>query len=80
MQEILGIVSGVSGVQQPHNLKTRKIGPKIAMDIHIQVSRALNIVEAHDISTEVERKLKDKYGQDMIISVHAEPLGDSQQD
>jgi len=50
------------------------------MDIHIQVSRALNIVEAHDISTEVERKLKDKYGQDMIISVHAEPLGDSQQD
>jgi cation diffusion facilitator family transporter len=72
--EILDIVSQVPGVNTPHNLKTRTIGNTTAIDMHIKVDKNLGIVEAHDISSQVEEKLKQSFGQDTFISIHVEPL------
>ena len=71
--KILNIVKTVPGANNPHNLKTRKIGNNIAVDMHIKVNPALSIVEAHDISTSVEKKLKESFGNDTFISIHIEP-------
>ena len=73
-KEILALVSEVPGVNVPHNLKTRKIGNTVAIDMHIKVDKNLSIVKAHDISTLVEDKLKDSFGTDSFISIHVEPL------
>jgi len=73
-KEILEIAGGVVGVHNPHDLKTRKIGNDIAIDLHINVQRDLNIEEAHDITVEIEKCLRKKYGQDTHISIHTEPL------
>ncbi|MBW6497650.1 MAG: cation diffusion facilitator family transporter [Bacteroidales bacterium] len=73
-KEILEIAGGVEGVHNPHDLKTRKIGNDIAIDLHINVQRDLNIEEAHDITVEIENCLRKKYGQDTHISIHTEPL------
>lgn len=72
-QEILQIVSAVSGVFNPHNMRTRKIGNHYAITLHIKVERNLNIVTAHDIATEVENKLREKYGEETFLSIHIEP-------
>ncbi len=72
-KEILDIIHTVSGVKFPHRLRTRKIGSGIAIDIHILVDQKLNIVDAHDIATQVETILLKKYGRDTIVSVHIEP-------
>jgi len=72
--EILELAAGVKGVHNPHDLKTRKIGNDIAIDLHINVKRDLNIEEAHDITVELEKCLRNKYGQDTHISIHTEPL------
>ena len=72
-KEIIEIVRQIPGVKNPHNLKTRKVGSNYAIDIHIDVNSLLNIKEGHDISTEVEQKLKSKFGSDTVISVHIEP-------
>lgn len=72
-QEILKTVSAVPGAIFPHDMKTRKIGPNYAIDLHIKVNPKLTIVEAHDIATEVEIALKDAYGQDTYTSIHIEP-------
>lgn len=73
-QEIMRIAGGVEGVHNPHDLKTRKIGSSIAIDMHIQVQKDLNVEEAHDITVQVEKRLRDQYGQDTHISLHTEPL------
>jgi len=73
-KEILALVAEVPGVSIPHNLKTRKIGNTVAIDMHIKVDKDLSIVKAHDISTLVENKLKEAFGAESFISIHVEPL------
>lgn len=72
--KILDIVHSVPGVNLPHNLKTRKIGSYVAIDIHIKVDKDLNIMQGHVIATDVEDKLKKTFGEHSFISVHVEPL------
>ncbi len=71
--EILEIAASVPGVTNPHNLRTRRIGSYIAMDIHIEVDDTLNIKEAHKISSAVEEKLEERFGRSAFTSVHVEP-------
>ncbi len=72
-QEILKIASETDGVFDPHNLKTRKIGANIAIDIHIRVNKNLNVQKAHDITVVLEKKYIKKYGEKTHISIHIEP-------
>jgi len=73
-KEILSIASGVFGVHNPHELKTRKVGNDIAIDLHIQVDKNLNVDQAHDITVELEKCLCEAYGKETHISIHIEPL------
>lgn len=72
--EILELAAGVEGVHNPHDLKTRKIGSNIAIDLHIEVFHDMNVRDAHDITVNLEKKLRAEYGEDTFISVHMEPL------
>ncbi len=72
--EIIKLASGVYGVHDPHELKTRKIGNHIAIDIHIKVDNNLNIEEAHNITIDLEETLRRAYGEETHISIHTEPL------
>lgn len=71
--EIVSIASGVEGVKNVHNLKTRRHGPSLIMDMHILVDHTISIVEAHRISTAVEDTLSEHFGHGTQISVHIEP-------
>lgn len=73
---ILRQIRTVPGAESPHNLKTRKIGSAIAMEVHILVEPTLTIVEAHDIATRVEKRLHHRYGDQTFISIHVEPKGE----
>jgi len=70
---ILNIIKNVNKVLDPHDLKTRRIGNKILIDVHIRVNNSLNIVEAHNINNEIEDKIKERFGNDTIINIHTEP-------
>lgn len=74
IEEILISTDGVLGF---HELKTRKIGNAMAADVHIEVDRNLNIVDAHEISTQVEDRLKEVCGKNGHFSIHVEPCSDS---
>lgn len=64
------------GVLGFHELKTRKIGNAMAADVHIEVDRNLSIVDAHEISTHVEDRLKEICGKNGHFSIHVEPCSD----
>ena len=72
-QEMLAIIRGVPGVEDPHNLRTRRIGNRIAAEVHIRLDGALPLSEAHEKASEVERRFKDRFGAQSHIIVHMEP-------
>jgi cation diffusion facilitator family transporter len=73
-RRILDIAAATSGVHNPHDLKTRKIGQTVAIDLHIEVENQLNVEEAHDITVKLEKNLRHEFGEDTFISIHTEPL------
>lgn len=76
-QEIVTIASAVKGVNDVHELKTRRNGISFIIDAHIAVNPDISIVEAHDIATDVEDALRSRYGQETQINIHVEPSADS---
>lgn len=75
--EIMDIVRSVPGVSEPHDLCTRRIGNHYAMEMHILMAGNLSLKAAHDKATEIENRLKDRYGEETHVAVHVEPLEES---
>lgn len=73
-KEMISLVSTLPGVVEPHNLRTRRIGNHYAIEIHIRMDGDITLREAHDKASEVERLLKDRYGEETHVAVHVEPL------
>lgn len=71
--EILSIVKNVPGVFEPHDLCTRRIGNHYAIEMHILMDNDIALKEAHDRASEMERLLKERYGEETHISIHVEP-------
>lgn len=68
------LIVAVDGVEGAHNLRTRSIGCQIAVDVHILVRPELTVVAAHDITVDVERRLREAFGEETFITLHVEPL------
>lgn len=72
--EILAIISATPNVYKPHNLRTRRIGSNIAIEVHIRVDGSMTVHDSHEISREIEQALRDKYGAQTAVAIHIEPL------
>ena len=72
-KEIIGLVESVEGVSQPHNLRTRRIGNRIAAEVHIRLDGTLSLNEAHEKASAIERLFKDRFGENAHIIIHMEP-------
>ena len=73
-KDILSIISGTPNVHKPHNLRTRRIGSDIAIEVHIRVEGTMTVVESHEISRDIERALRERYGERTAVAIHIEPL------
>ena len=71
--EILELAASVSGVDQPHELRTRRIGNHYAIELHIMMDGDMSLSEAHDKASEVEDLLRSRYGDETHVAVHVEP-------
>jgi cation diffusion facilitator family transporter len=71
--EICSIISSVEHVQEPHGLRTRRIGNTFAIEIHVKMDKDMSVESSHDVTLVVENKLKEKYGQDTHVVIHVDP-------
>ena len=62
---------GVSGI---HNLRTRRIGNRISIEMHLRMPGELTLYEAHRRATEIEQELRCHFGDGTYINLHIEPL------
>lgn len=75
--EILGIIEDAPGVSEPHNLRTRRIGNRVAVEVHIRLDGNLTLAEAHERTSQIEKRLKERFGADSHITIHMEPVKNS---
>ena len=73
-QEILQLAGSVEGVEEPHDLRTRKIGNHYAIELHILMDGNVPLLVAHDKATAIEDLLTKQYGEETHVVVHVEPI------
>ena len=72
-KEIERLVKSVPGIVRIHNLRTRRIGNNIAVDLHAKMDGNITLTEAHAIATRAEEAISQHFGPGSIINVHMEP-------
>ena len=60
-------------VSSPHHLRTRRIGGYIAIEVHIRMDGQISLSEAHQVASDIERRLKAEFGEKTHIGIHMEP-------
>ncbi len=71
--DVISLVSSVDGVENVHDLKTRRNGPTHIISAHVVVNPTMTVVEAHHITVLAENALREKFGKETLISIHIEP-------
>ena len=72
--EIEEILTSFPDVQDPHNLRTRRIGNRIAIEAHIRMDGELPLNTVHARATDIEQRLKERFGAETHVTLHTEPI------
>lgn len=71
--DVVSLITSVEGIDNVHDLKTRRNGPTIIISAHIVVDPKMTVSEAHHITVLAENAVRSKYGKETLISIHIEP-------
>ena len=74
VDRIMEIVYEDKLVRDIHNLHTRRIGNRIAIEMHMRLPGTITIEEAHRHASEIERNIRAEFGQETHIMLHVEPI------
>ena len=72
--QVVAVASAVPGVQRVHHTMTEYAGPRLVVDLHINVNGQMTLDEAHGIADEVISRLESMPEVDRAY-VHIEPEG-----
>lgn len=72
--EIVRLAAEENRVSEIHNLRTRRIGNNIAIEMHLRLPGNLSLYEAHEHARNIEKRLRERFGEQMYIGLHLEPL------
>ena len=72
-REILKVVNSFPDVSDPHHLRTRRIGSRYAIELHIRMDGTMPLADSHARTCEIERALKARFGERTHITLHVEP-------
>ena len=77
-REIVDIFHSFPEVSEPHNLRTRRIGNRIAIESHVRLDGNMTLNEAHEIVSAIEDRIRDRFGHGTIVTIHMEPVKNRQ--
>lgn len=72
--EILRVIASFPDVVDPHHLRTRRIGNRVAVEVHVRMDGNISLNESHARATDIERAIKDKFGDQTHVAIHVEPV------
>ncbi|MFI3292343.1 MAG: cation diffusion facilitator family transporter [Rikenellaceae bacterium] len=71
--EILAIITADPQVVVAHNLRTRRIGSNISIEVNIHIDGSMSVSKAHALTDQIESLLLECYGEGTLVSIHVEP-------
>ena len=72
--QMVALAAEEEGVADIHNLRTRRLGNKIAIEMHVRMPGEMSLYEAHEKATRIEKRLREQFGAHTHIALHLEPL------
>ena len=73
-KEIEEIICSFPDVSEPHNLRTRRIGNRYAIEAHVRMAGDLSLPAAHDQATAIEQRIRQRFGKQTHVTIHMEPI------
>lgn len=73
-KDIKDIVGMEQGVSELHNLRTRRIGNAVSIEMHVRMDGSMSLYEAHAHATAIEHSLRERFGGNAYINIHFEPI------
>ena len=73
-QEIRRIAAEDGEMSELHKLRTRRVGNIYSIDMHLRMHGNVSLYEAHQHSMLLEQRLRERFGQETLVSIHLEPL------
>lgn len=74
LDKISNAIRSTPGLVDFHDLKTRKAGDFVLVELHLDLPATMTIAEGHDISDEVERRIKNAVPLVMYVLTHFDPI------
>ena len=72
-KEIEDIICSFPDVSEPHNLRTRRIGNRFAIEAHVRMDGNTSLTVAHDKATAIEQRIRQRFGNQTHVTIHMEP-------
>lgn len=72
LKEISSTIRSIPGVRDLHDLKTRKLGDMLAVDVHLDIDAKLNVETAHRITVAVHDALLERH-RVIHVMTHIDP-------
>jgi len=63
----------VPGIRGIHDLRTRKTGDMLLVDVHLEVDGALSVAQGHAIALEARKQVMDKH-RVLGVMTHVDPV------
>ena len=73
-KKIIEILLSFNEISSPHHLRTRRIGKSYSIEVHIRMNGEMSLYDAHQITVDIEKKLKEELHKDIFINIHMEPV------
>ena len=73
-KEIEEIICSFPDVSEPHNLRTRRIGNRFAIEAHVRMDGNLPLTVAHDRASAIEQRIRQRFGPQTHVTIHMEPI------
>jgi cation diffusion facilitator family transporter len=74
-QLITDIVLKNPRVYSIHKIRSRKSGSQVFIDFHVKSDPNMPLVDAHNLSHDLEDELRAAFGEDLGVIIHVEPEG-----
>ncbi len=71
--EIMKIAQSEPDVIEPHDLRTRRIGNRYAIELHILMNGDITLAKAHEHADSIEDHIKQRFGENTHVAIHMEP-------
>ena len=75
-QQIIRLANSHPQVRGMHDLRTRRSGTRVFIQLHLELDPHMQLQQAHDVSNAVSQKIQALFD-DAEIIIHQDPLNDS---